>query len=62
MRLFSCRWVTIMTPLCTPQLNPYPAKLIHLNFQSLKVVSRYHDPQPQVVENDSYLFTLRPSI
>ena len=34
--------------------NPYPAKLIHLNFQPLEVVSRYRDPQPQVVENYSY--------
>ena len=35
--------------------KPYPAKLIYLNFQSLEVVSRYRDPQPQVVENYSYL-------
>ena len=35
-------------------LNPYPAELIYLNFQSLEVVSRYRDPQPQVVENYSY--------
>ena len=42
--------------------NPYPAKLIYLNFQQLEVVSRYRDPQPQVVENDSYLFNLRPNI
>ena len=31
--------------------NPYAAKLIYLNFQPLEVVSRYRDPQPQVVEN-----------
>ena len=36
--------------------NPYPANLIYLNFQPLKVVSRYRDPQPQVVENYSYVF------
>ena len=35
---------------------PYPAKLGNLNFQPLEVVSRYRDPQPQVVENYSYLF------
>ena len=37
-------------------INPNHAKLIYLNFQSLEVVSRYRDPQPQVVENYSYLF------
>ena len=37
-------------------INPYPAKLIYLNFQPIEVVSRYRDPQPQVVENWSYLF------
>ena len=41
---------------------PYPAKLIYLNFQPLEVVSRYRDTQPQVVENYSYLFNLRPNI
>ena len=37
--------------------NPAPA-LIYLNFQPLEVVSRYRDPQPQVVDNYSYLFNL----
>ena len=32
-------------------LNPYPTKLIDLNLQPLEVVSRVHDPQPQVSEN-----------
>ena len=32
---------------------------IDLNFQPLEVVSRYRDPQPQVVENYSYLFILK---
>ena len=41
-------------------INPYPAELIYLNFQTLEVVSRYRDPQPQVIENYSYLFYLRP--
>ena len=36
-------------------INPYPAKLIYLNFQPLEVVSRYRDPQPQMVEKYSYL-------
>ena len=32
-------------------INPRRAKLIYLNFQPLGVVSRYRDPQPQMVEN-----------
>ena len=40
-------------------VNPYPAKLIYLNFLPLEVVSRYRDPQPQVGGNYSYLFNLR---
>ena len=40
----------------------YPAKLIYFNFQPLEVVSRYRDPQPQVLENYSYLFNLRPNV
>ena len=42
--------------------NPYPAELIYLNRQPLEVVSHYRDSQPQVVENYSYLFNLRPNI
>ena len=42
--------------------NPYHAKLIYLNFQPLEVVSRYRDPQPQVIEKYSYLFNLRPNM
>ena len=30
---------------------PYLTKLIYLNFQPLEVVSRYRDPQSQVIEN-----------
>ena len=37
-------------------------KLIYLNFQPLEVVSRYRDPQPQVIENYSYVFNLRLNI
>ena len=44
------------------RFNPDPAKLFYLNFQPLEVVSRYRDPQPQVVENHSYLFNFRPNI
>ena len=44
------------------QVDPYPAKLIYLNFQPLEVVSRYRDPQPQVAENYRYLFNLTPNI
>ena len=31
--------------------HPYPAEIIYLNFKPLQIVSRYRDPQPQVVEN-----------
>ena len=40
-------------------INTYPAELNYLNFQPLEIVSRYRDPQTQVVENYSYLFNLR---
>ena len=43
-------------------VNPYPAKVIYLNFQPLEVVSRYRDPQPQVVQNYSNLHNLRPNL
>ena len=42
--------------------NPYPAKLIYLNFSLLEVVSRYRDSQPRVVENYSKLFNLNINI
>ena len=44
------------------RVNPYPANLIYLNFRPLEVVSRYRDPQLQVGENYSYLFSLRQNI
>ena len=37
-------------------LNPCTAKLNNLSFHPVEVVSRYRDPQLQVVENYSYLF------
>ena len=43
-------------------VNPYPAKVIYLNFQSLEVVCRYRDPQLQVAENYSYLFNFITNI
>ena len=43
-------------------VNPFPAKLIYFNFQPLKVVCRYRDPQLQVAEKYWYLFNLRPNI
>ena len=43
-------------------IYPYPSKLIYLNFQLLVVVSRYRDPQPQVVENYSYVFNFSTHI
>ena len=39
-------------------INPYPAKLMYLNFHPFKVVSRYRDPQFLVGENYLYLFDL----
>ena len=38
------RYIRVIT-----MITPYPAKLIYLNFQPLEVVSRYCDPQPEVV-------------
>ena len=32
-------------------INPWSTELCNLNFQSLEVVSRYHDTQLQVTEN-----------
>ena len=43
-------------------LTPHPDKFIYFNFQPLEVVSRYRDLQPQVIENYSYLFNLKPNI
>ena len=43
-------------------INPCHAKFIYLNFQPIEVVSRYRDPQPQVVENCPYVINLRANI
>ena len=43
-------------------VNPYPVKLIYLNFHPPEVVARYRDPQLQVGENYSYLFILSTAI
>ena len=32
-------------------INPKSSQLFNINVQSLKAVSRYHDPQLQVTEN-----------
>ena len=45
------RLKTAMDAVGTFKVNPYPAKLINLNFHSLEVVRRYRDPQLQVSEN-----------
>ena len=43
--------------------GPYLAiKVIYVTFQPLEVVSRYRDPQPQVVENNPHMFNLKPNI
>ena len=42
--------------------DPYPAKVIYLNFHQLEVVSRYRDTQIQVGEIHRYLLKLRPNI
>ena len=46
----------------TSFVNPYPAKVIYLNFQPLEVVRRYRDPQLHVAENYSYLFNFITNI
>ena len=43
-------------------INPYPAKLIYLNFQPPEVVCRYRDPQIQVAKTYSYLFHFSTNI
>ena len=43
-------------------VNPLTAKLFNLNFQSLEVVSRWRDPQLQVMENYSDLTKWRSTI
>ena len=48
--------------LATCSLNSLPIKSSYLFFHSLKVVSRYRDPQLQMGENYSYLFNLIPNI
>ena len=47
--------------ICEMNIDPYHAMLIYLNFHSLEVVSRYRDPQLQLVEN-SYLFNWSTNI
>ena len=47
--IWSCTPNTHRSPVAV--FNPYPARLIYLHFQPLDAVSRYRDPQPQVVEN-----------
>ena len=37
--------------LADPENLSMPVKLIYLDFQPPEVVSRYRDPQPQVIEN-----------
>ena len=51
--LFQC-WSTVFDagPTLKQHLvNLYLDRLIYLNFQLLEIVSRYRDPQPEVVEN-----------
>ena len=54
--MYEDKVITGLSRSCDCSLNSYPAKLINFIFQQLEVVSRYRDPQPQVVENYSYLF------
>ena len=54
--------IVLSSQLVMLSFNAYPAKLIYLNSHPLEVVSRYRDTQPQVVDNYSYLFNLRPKI
>ena len=50
------KWPVIQHLIVFYVINPYPAEWNYLNFQPFEVVPRYRDPQPQVVENYSYLF------
>ena len=54
-----CRGVNVV--ICNT-INPYPSKKMYLKFQPLEVVSRYRDPQFQVVEKYSYLSNLGQDI
>ena len=57
------RWAKIhCISLSTTDLTVLTLILLDFIFQPLEVVSRYRDPQPQVVENYSYLLNLRPNI
>ena len=47
---------------CQSELNSFPAKLSHLNFHPLEVVSRQRDPQLEVVKKYSFSFNLRANI
>ena len=47
---------------CSRPSNPYITELFKLFFQSLEVVSRYRDTQPQVTENECDLSNLSPNI
>ena len=46
--------------LSTTRVNLLPAKLSHITFYPIVVVSRYRDPQLKVSENYSYSFNLSP--
>ena len=59
------RFCTVNKQMYTKPLqlfSPYPSTLFYLNFQPLAAVSRYRDPQPQVVENYSFLLNFKPNI
>ena len=43
-------------------INHYPTELNTLNFHPFEVVSLYREPQLQLGENYSYLFSSRPNI
>ena len=69
--VLSVRLVVTVQPILQPTLvyrpwcfgfNPCAAEYIYLNFLPLEAVSRYRDPQPQVLENYLYLVFFRPSL
>ena len=55
-------WLFLLSLIFIRKVNPHPPGLIYLNFQLLEVVSRYREPQPQVVEYYSYLVIWDPNI
>ena len=55
-------WIEMLNEVRTAHINPLTTKFINLNFHSLEIVSRRHDPQLQVSENYSDLTKWRSTV